>query len=148
VERYILVPVEPSAEEVFVFRHSLLQEAIYAELLPGERVRLHARFADAIADLGGGLNEWNAAELAHHWSASHELPRALEASVRAGEAALHMHALADSNAQYERALELWDRVPDAAERAGLDRIGLLELAARTAAETDPLRAVTLMQEAV
>jgi DNA-binding CsgD family transcriptional regulator len=148
VERHILVPVEPSAEEMFVFRHSLLQEAIYVELLPGERVRLHARFADAVADLEGGLNDWNAAELAHHWYASHELPRALEASVRAGEAALRMHALADSNAQFERALELWDRVPDAPERAGLDRIGLLELAARTAAETTPLRAVTLMQEAV
>lgn len=148
VERHILVPVEPSAEEVFVFRHSLLQEAIYAELLPGERVRLHARFADAIADLQGGLTDRNAAELAHHWYASHELPRALEASVRAGAAAQRMHALADSNAQFERALELWDRVPDASQRAGLDRIGLLDLAARTAAETAPLRAVSLMQEAV
>ena len=148
VERHILVPVEPSAEEAFVFRHSLLQEAIYAELLPGERVRLHARFADAIADVQGGLNDGNAAELAHHWSASHELARALEASVRAGAAALGMHALADSNAQFERALELWDQVPDAPQRAGLDRIGLLELAARTAAETNPLRAVSLMQEAV
>ncbi len=148
VERHILVPVESGAEEAFVFRHSLLQEVIYAELLPGERVRLHGRFADAIADVQGGLNDRNAAELAHHWYASHELPRALEACVRAGSAAMHMHALADSNAQFERALELWDRVPDAAERAGLDRIGLLELAARTAAETNPVRAVTLMQEAV
>ena len=29
----------------YAFRHALTQEALYAELLPGERARLHARFA-------------------------------------------------------------------------------------------------------
>jgi DNA-binding CsgD family transcriptional regulator len=43
---------------------------------------------------------------------------------------------------------VWDRVPDAGDLTGLDRIGLLELAARAAAESDPARAAALMREAV
>jgi DNA-binding NarL/FixJ family response regulator/tetratricopeptide (TPR) repeat protein len=148
VERHILVPVDTGVEEAFHFRHSLLQEAIYGELLPGERARLHGRFADAVADASHGPDALDAAELAYHCHAAHDLPRALEASVWAGARAEHVYALADAHAQYERALELWDRVPDAPRRAGMDRIGLLEQAARTAAETMPPRAVALMQEAV
>ena len=148
VERHILVPVDTGAEEAFIFRHSLLQEAIYGELLPGERARLHGRFADALADVNHGMKDQDAAELAYHWYASHDLPRALEASVRAGGEAERMYALADAHAQFERALELWDRVPDASQRTGLDRIELLERTARAAAETMPPRAVALMREAV
>jgi tetratricopeptide (TPR) repeat protein len=59
-----------------------------------------------------------------------------------------MNALADAQLQYERALELWDRVPDASRWTGLDRIELLMQAARAAAETMPPRAVALMREAV
>ena len=148
VERHILVPVDTDVEEAFIFRHSLLQEAVYCELLPGERARLHGRFADALADADHAVKDSDAAELAYHWYASHDLPRALEASVRAGAEAERMNASADAHAQFERALELWDRVPDAPRRTGLDRIGLLERAARAAAETMPPRAVGLMQEAV
>ncbi|MGH2813886.1 MAG: ATP-binding protein, partial [Actinomycetota bacterium] len=35
------------------FRHALVKEAVYAELLPGERTRLHARFAAALAARDG-----------------------------------------------------------------------------------------------
>ena len=148
VERHILVPVDTGAEEAFVFRHSLLQEAIYGELLPGERARLHGRFADALVDANDGMKDQDAAELAYHWYASHDVPRALEASVRAGAVAERMNALADALAQFERALELWDRVPDASRRTGLDRIELLARTARAAAETMPPRAVALIREAV
>lgn len=148
VERHILVPLDTGAGEAFVFRHALLQEAIYGELLPGERARLHGRFADALADTNPAVDDQDAAELAYHWYAAHDLPHALEASVRAGAAAERMNAFADAHAQFERALELWDRVSDASQRAGLDRIELLERAARTASETMPPRAVALMREAV
>ena len=148
VERFILVPIEAVTEETFMFRHSLLQEAIYGELLPGERTRLHARYAEAIAAANPASNDPSAPELASHWYAAHDLPRALGASVRAGLAAERLNAFADAQAQFERALELWAQVPDPAGQAGLDRIELLERAARTAAETMPPRAVALMREAV
>ena len=58
--------------------------------------------------------------LAFHWSAGHDQPRALEASVRAGQAAQKVNA-AEQVTLFERALSLWDRVPDAETVAGLTR---------------------------
>ena len=42
--------IEPSGEREYVFRHALLQEALYDELLPGERVDLHAAYARALTE--------------------------------------------------------------------------------------------------
>ena len=33
----------------YAFRHALIREAMYGDLLPGERGRVHARYAEAIA---------------------------------------------------------------------------------------------------
>ena len=41
-----------AGDGTYGFRHALVKEAVYAELLPGERTRLHARFAAALAARG------------------------------------------------------------------------------------------------
>ncbi|MDQ2797772.1 MAG: AAA family ATPase, partial [Actinomycetota bacterium] len=64
----------------YTFRHALLAEAVYDDLLPGERVRLHAAYAAVI----GADPEHRAAELARHANASHDLVTALAASLAAG----------------------------------------------------------------
>lgn len=46
VERHVLVPAGPDS---YAFRHAMLGEAVYDDLLPGERVRLHAAFVRALA---------------------------------------------------------------------------------------------------
>ena len=46
-----------------------------------------------------------------------------------------MHAYGEAAALYERALELWDRVPDAAAVAGLDHVELLRAAASSLADS-------------
>jgi len=148
VERHLLVSIEDAAEERFMFRHALVQEAVQGEVLPGRRARLHGLFATAIAESGMDLDASAAAELAHHWYAAHDLPRALEASLVAGELAEAMHADGDAYAQYERALELWDQVPEAERRGGIDRIVLLEDAARAAGIVAPTRAFGLIREAL
>ena len=63
-----------------------------------------------------------AAELAYHWYAAHDLPRALESAAMAGDAAERRYAFPEALAQYERVLELWGQVPDAEARVGHDRI--------------------------
>ena len=73
------VLVTDSATGSYAFRHALLQEAVYGDLLPGEQVRLHAAYARLLAAEPEGA----AAELAHHCLASHDLVGALAASVRA-----------------------------------------------------------------
>ena len=98
-----------AGDGTYGFRHALVKEAVYGELLPGERTRLHARFAAALAarDIAGDPGP--AAELAWHWYAAHDLERALPAAVAAGLAAERAYAFAEAQRQFERALELWDR---------------------------------------
>src|SRR5215469_696544 len=40
----------PDGTEGYVFRHALLREAVYADLLPGERTRLHATICSLLSD--------------------------------------------------------------------------------------------------
>ena len=125
-------------DDGFAFRHALLQEAAYGELLPGERARAHAAFAaalEAAPDAAGGNAATVAAEIAHHWLRAGDEPRALVAAVRAGAEAERIGALAETARHDARALELWDAVPDAATLAGIDRATLLAHAAHATAWT-------------
>ena len=89
------------------FRHALVREAVYDELLPGERQRLHETTATALAaqpELAGGPEHVRWALLAYHWGAAGEQPNAFAASVRAGLEAQQVGALADAADHFERAL--------------------------------------------
>ena len=73
-------------QDGYDLRHALLREVIDADLLPGERARLHAALAHTLANLlGSGELDWSAsaAEVAAHWGRAHDLSKALEWSVRA-----------------------------------------------------------------
>jgi DNA-binding CsgD family transcriptional regulator/tetratricopeptide (TPR) repeat protein len=150
VDRQLLV-IQPG-QDTYTFRHALLQEAVYGELLPGERIRLHMTLAQALSDqLGSEGWDWpaSAAEVAVHWHRARELPRALEWSVRAAVEADAMHAHAETARHYLRALEVWDRVSDAEARAGVDRVEVLQRAARAAnASGDVDRALALIEQAL
>ena len=115
----------------YAFRHALTRDAVYHDLLPGERVQLHSSYGEALtADpaLGGrGVS----AMLAHHWYAALDLPRALESAVAAGRQAVR-HAPADALEHFERALEVWPRVAEAEELAGSDHVGVMDEAATAA----------------
>ena len=50
----VVTPKERAGQEVYEFRHALLQEAVYGELLPGQRARLHGAYANALASLQVG----------------------------------------------------------------------------------------------
>jgi predicted ATPase len=95
------------AQDGYEFRHALLHEAVYADLLPGERTRLHLTYARLLAASGG-----SAAELAHHYTAGHDVTGALRASVEAGRTAVELGAPAEAHRHFDQALELWDRVPE------------------------------------
>ncbi|HEY6706274.1 MAG TPA: AAA family ATPase, partial [Actinomycetota bacterium] len=156
VTRHVLAVAEPSG--AYVFRHALVQEAVYDDLLPVQRGPLHAAYARAlerrIEQRGevSGARRATAVErgqLAYHWYAAHDLGQALLSSVQAGQAAESAAALAEAVGHYERALELWDQVPEAAARSPLDRGTLLSRAAEAAnLAGDDDRAVALARLAV
>jgi DNA-binding CsgD family transcriptional regulator/tetratricopeptide (TPR) repeat protein len=122
---------------VLEFRHGLLREAVYDDLLPGERTRTHAAFAEALQSRvdAGEATLPRLSRLAFHWSQAHETRRTLAASVRAGEAALHFGA-AESVTHLDRAVSLWDRVPDPATATGRAKPHLLLLLAHAHAENE------------
>lgn len=105
----------------YVFRHALAREAVHQDLLPGERVRLHAALAASLTAeprLSYAQQLSIHAELAYHWHEAGNLPHAVTESVRAGESAAAVQAFAEAERQYERALDLWDQVPAAEALAG------------------------------
>jgi class 3 adenylate cyclase/tetratricopeptide (TPR) repeat protein len=119
----------------YTFRHALTREAVYDDLLPGDRQGLHRAVAKALTDEPtlGHPDGWAVTEaVAEHWYAAGELERALVASVAAGDAAVEVLALPGALGHYERALALWDRVTDPETVAGVGRPVLLERAADAA----------------
>ncbi len=100
VERSVLVPM---GGDGYAFRHALLAEAVYDDLLPGERVRLHAAYAKALQQGGVG---GTAAELARHARAANDLTTAAHASVAAGDEAMAVAGPDEAARHYELALEL------------------------------------------
>jgi DNA-binding CsgD family transcriptional regulator/tetratricopeptide (TPR) repeat protein len=139
VTHYVLAVDEASG--AYLFRHALVQEAIYDDLLPVQRGPLHAAYAQAlerrIGQRGGSARATSATtaergQLAYHWDAAHDQGQALLACVQAGQAAESASALAEALEHYERALELWEQVPEAAARSPLDRGALLHRAAEVA----------------
>ncbi|MEU4369391.1 helix-turn-helix transcriptional regulator [Micromonospora chersina] len=143
-----LVVADPDGD--YEFRHALFREAVHDDLLPGEHARLHARYAAAIEAQPHLVAAGRApAEIAHHWYAAHDHPRALTAARAAAAAAADRYAYAEQSRLLERVLELWELVPDAGDRLGMDHLRLLEetvAAANTAGDLS--RALTLTRAAL
>ncbi|WP_049577966.1 helix-turn-helix transcriptional regulator [Nocardiopsis sp. SBT366] len=129
-----------STADGYVFRHALLSEAVHTDLMPGERVRAHRRYAEVLQEGVERMPESELAlRLAHHAHCAHDQPLALSAAWRAAEHAAAVHAYPEHLGLIERVLELWDQVPDAAERVGLPRDQVLARASEVSLVAGPLR---------
>jgi ATP/maltotriose-dependent transcriptional regulator MalT len=144
--------IESSADGGYTFRHALLQEALYDELLPGERVDVHAAYARALADrpdLAGGDRARVSASLAYHWFAAHDLGPALAASIDAAIEAQRVAAVPEARQHYERALSLWARAPGDRADLPLDHLEVVRRVADTAyLMADYERALHLIELAI
>ena len=110
----------------YTFRHSLLREAAYADLLPGEAIRLHSAYGRALRAHGEPAVA-DLAAVAWHLYAAGEAEQALPAALAAAEASEAAGGYAEAHLQYERALELAgpaaraalaERAAEAAQLAG------------------------------
>ena len=135
----------------YAFRHALLREVVHDDLLPGERTEMHAALARVLeARLeAGDSGAYLTAQAAHHWQAAGDQPAAFTAAVRAAAAAERVNAFPEAHALYERALELWERVPEPEALAGAGQVELLHRAARAADSAgDPARQEALLRRAL
>ena len=144
--------VQTGTADRYLFRHALLREAVYDDLLPGERGELHRALAAALerpAAGGAPAGAQRAARIAHHYLAAGDQPAALAAAVRAGTAAMDVQAYEEGAQLFERALELWSRVPGAEALVGEDEVEVLERAATCHLYADDLsRAEALARRAL
>ena len=133
-----LVTVEQSGYR-YSFRHALTRDAVYEDMLPGERVELHAVYGEALSkDPGLAGPDGEAAlpaTLAYHWYAALDLPRALSPAIDAAAHATASYAPHEALRHLERALEIWPRVLDAEQRTRLDRAEVARLAGEAALRT-------------
>jgi DNA-binding CsgD family transcriptional regulator/tetratricopeptide (TPR) repeat protein len=96
------------------FRHSLVREAVSDDLLPGERSRLNRRYAEALeADPTLVPADERVTRLASYWYHAHDAAKALPVVLDASVEARRRHAYSEQLRLLERAMELWDSVPDA-----------------------------------
>jgi DNA-binding NarL/FixJ family response regulator len=152
VAAQILTTDQSTRGEAYRFRHALMAEAVYDDLLPTERRRLHAAYAmalDALPVPPGAEGASQLAALAHHSMAAHDQVRALQAWVRSGRAAAAAHLFGEAGRSLERAIELWDAVPADDRPSDTDAAALhheAALSAMVAGRTE--RAVDLARAAI
>jgi len=129
----------------YSFRHALLGEAVYDDLLPGERVRLHGRY---VAALRSGAASGPAAELARHARLAHALDTAPRARRQAGHEAMRVGGPDEAAYHYQQAIQL---ISDPRRPADTDLdVSKIVVAAGEAlsASGDPERAVKVVAEQV
>ncbi|MFD4688442.1 ATP-binding protein, partial [Streptomyces sp. NPDC058461] len=146
VGRQLLVA---GAGDTYAFRHALAREAVYGDLLPGERARLHGAFARLLT--GRGHRAETAAERAHHYRESHDPAEALAASLEAADHAQRVGAPAEELRHLETVLDLWPAVDGERRPAGegVERVTLMLRASAAAAHAgESHRAVSLTRAAL
>ena len=149
VSEQVLIPCQ---ETGFGFRHALLREALHDDLLPGERSELHLALAHRL-ELDCGVDDEQELErktaIAGHYAAAGDQPAALRSTIAAAGAAQRVFAFGEAADLADRALELWPRVPDAEQVAGVSHVDLLQIGARAHGDAGKrTRAESLLREAL
>jgi len=145
--------VEPGSATDYSFSHPLVREILEADLLPGERRRLHAEAARELARVPAQDPHEQfalAGRIARHWDVAGVPDLAFVAAVRAGLAAGQVFAFAESDEYLTRALALRSRVgTDVFADLPIDPAELVAQASQAAHLVgDGIRAVRLTAEAI
>jgi len=119
--------VQPTAIGIeYVFKHALTQEVAYNSLLIERRKQLHERAGQALESIFGEQLDDQLTQLAHHYSHSDNINKAVEYLGRAGQQALQRSAHDDAIRGLNAAIDLLQTLPDSPER--LERELPLQLA--------------------
>jgi DNA-binding CsgD family transcriptional regulator/tetratricopeptide (TPR) repeat protein len=105
------VVVVDAAADGYRLRHGLMTDVVVGELLPGERMDLHRRYAAALESAWARELPGVDARLAHHWYGAGDRDRAAVAAVAAAEAADRVRGYAEAHRHWLRAAWLAGEVP-------------------------------------
>jgi tetratricopeptide (TPR) repeat protein len=111
LEAQAIVEVKGKAVAAYVFSHALVRQTLYEELSLPRKQRLHARAADAIEKVHVRNLSTHVASLATHYrlaGAAGDTEKAVEYSLRAGDAAQAAFAHEDAATHLEGAIEVME----------------------------------------
>jgi hypothetical protein len=114
-------------EADYRFKHALIQDAAYENLLKSRRQVLHRRIAEAFEGVADHAEAAPPVVIAHHLAEAGFVERAIVYLREAAHAATKRWANAEAAGHLTRARELAARHPDAAARAKTELAVLLEL---------------------
>ena len=108
---------QPTTGDIeYILKHALTQEVSYNSLLNERRKLLHERTAAALEAIFSNQLDDHLDELAHHYSRSGNLDKAVEYLTRAAQQALNRCAFAEAHAQLQQGLEWIKTLPESPER--------------------------------
>jgi tetratricopeptide (TPR) repeat protein len=120
--------VQIAGEEAYTFSHVLIQQAMYAELLPRRRRRLHLAAGQAIEGLHERRRETRVAELAWHFLEAGDGARALPYTLIAGDQAGAVFGHDEAEQHYRTVLDLAQELGAELRKAeGLEKLGTVLL---------------------
>ena len=126
------------------FSHALIRGVVYDELDTSGRVLLHGKIANRLEEIYREDIDPHLAELAHHFREAGVAEKAIDYSVRAGQAAASVVAFTDAMVHWQAALELMEEQGSDARR----RAELLSLLGDVAFEIDQAKSVQYRESAI
>ncbi|MGO9268151.1 MAG: AAA family ATPase [Candidatus Binataceae bacterium] len=107
---------QPVATDIeYVFKHALTQEVAYNSLLLERRKQLHERVGKALeAQFADQLDD-HLTQLAHHYSHSDNIEKAVEYLGRAGQQAMQRSVYGDAVTCLTTAIDLLEKLPESPE---------------------------------
>jgi predicted ATPase len=119
--------VAAASPESYRFTHPLIREALYKDSTESERMRLHRAIGEALEQMHAANLTPHLSALAHHFDAAGVVEKALDYSIRAGEASQAVCAFEEATEHYLVALHLVDKAGfDLEQKASVvERLGRL-----------------------
>jgi predicted ATPase len=117
LQRAEFIYEQPATGDIeYIFKHALTQEVAYNSLLIERRKLLHERAGLALESMFAGQLDDHLGELAHHYSHSDNVAKAVEYLERAGQQAAQRSAYADAISSLSATIDLLQKLPDGPER--------------------------------
>ncbi|MGA9722126.1 MAG: AAA family ATPase, partial [Candidatus Binatus sp.] len=98
--------VAATSRETYRFTHPLIREALYGDSTDAERGRRHLMVADALEEMHAANLRPHLAALAHHFREAAIVEKAIDYSIRAGDASYAVFAYEEAASHWEATLQL------------------------------------------
>ena len=127
IESEILYPSEAGQQNVYQFKHALIQDAAYESLLRRRRQQIHCDVASVLEKKFARTSQAQPELLAHHYTQAGQPLQAIPLWLKAGQMASQKNATSEAIVHLEKGLGLLNHITEEAEQKNLELDFLLTL---------------------